>query len=272
MSTVQPAAWQTEFGISQKRSAYFFTSKEDFTGSTASVPQAHVLRRAFDLLALDAVLCSDNAPLVYFKQVPKIESGEALRLHRDFWNHGGAPLFVLIDPWNVHVYSGLCRPTENADAHGHAAGFVDQMDRATIALQEFLPSVESGDFFRRHAKSFDPKQRVDRDLLDNLQATRERLVDALERDVDPDVLDALLCRLVFTCYLFDRGVIDAEYLKGAGIPNAAHLRDVLSIKPRYLAKDYLYSKLFKCLGADFNGDLFSDDLTSESDLVAAKHL
>jgi hypothetical protein len=272
MSTVQSAAWQTEFGISQKRSAHFFTSKDDFTATNAAVPQAHVLRRAFDLLALDAVLCSDNAPLVYFKQVSKIESEESLRLYRDFWNHGGAPLFVLIDPWNVHIYSGLRRPTESVDAQGHAAGFVDQMERATIALQEFLPSVESGDFFRRHAKSFDPKQRVDRDLLDNLQATREKLVDALERDVDPDVLDALLCRLVFTCYLFDRGVIDAEYLSGAGIPNAEHLRDVLSIKPRYLAKDYLYNKLFKTLGADFNGDLFSDDLVVESGLVAATHL
>src|SRR6185312_7153825 len=169
----------------------------------------------------------------------------ALQLHRDFWNHGGAPLFVLIDEWNVHVYSGLSRPTERADSHGYAAGFVEQMERATSALQEFLPSVESGNFFRRHAKSFDPKQRVDRDLLDNLQATREKLVDALERDIDPDVLDALLCRLVFTCYLFDRGVIDAEYLKGAGIPDAKHLRDVLSIKPRYVAKECLYNKLFK---------------------------
>ena len=36
--------------------------------------------------------------------------------------------------------------------------------------------VESGEFFRRHQKSFNPAHRVDRDLLDNLQATREKLV------------------------------------------------------------------------------------------------
>ena len=29
---------------------------------------------------------------------------------------------------------------------------------------------------------------------------------------------------------------------------AAHLRDVLGIKPRYVAKDLLYNKLFKSLG------------------------
>src|SRR5688500_523136 len=101
MTAVDATAWQVEFGIRQRPSVHFFTSKDDFGNSKAAVPQAHVMRRAFDLLSLDGVRCSDNAPLVYFKQVPKIEPTESLRLQRYFWNHGGAPLFVLIDPWDV---------------------------------------------------------------------------------------------------------------------------------------------------------------------------
>ena len=139
----------------------------------------HVLRRAFDLLKLNGILCSESTPLVYFKEVPRIETAEAVRLQKDFWNHGGAPLFVLIDPWNVHIYSGLLRPTQHADAKGRSAGFIDELKRASQSIREFLPSVESGEFFRRHARSFDPKQRVDRDLLDNLQGTREKLVKVL---------------------------------------------------------------------------------------------
>ena len=47
---------------------------------------------------------------------------------------------------------------------------------------------------------------------------------------------------------------------------------MLGIKPRYVAKDLLYNKLFKSLGADFNGDLFSGDLATEADVIAATHI
>lgn len=272
MTTASAKNWREEFGIRRKRAGQFYTSKDDLRDAEGHVPQAHVLRRAFDQLKLDGILCSDSSPLVYFKEVAEISKEEAIRLQNDFWNHGAAPIFVLIDPQKVHIYSGLSRPTQYGDNKGKSAGFVDELKRASAALKEFLPSVESGEFFRRHAKSFDPKQRVDRDLLDNLQATRRDLVAALQRDVKGDVLDALLCRLVFACYLFDRAVIDAEYLATIGITGAAHLRDVLGVKPRYVAKDLLYNKLFKNLGTDFNGDLFSGNLEAEADLIAATHL
>src|SRR5438105_12858875 len=106
MSATAGTAWREDFGIKQKRSAHFFGGNDDLRTAGVRVPQAHVIRRAFDLLKLDGVLCSENAPLVYFKQVERIEAQESVRLHRDFWNHGGAPLLVLIDPWNVHIYSG----------------------------------------------------------------------------------------------------------------------------------------------------------------------
>lgn len=47
-------------------------------------------------------------------------------------------------------------------------------------------------------------------------------------DLDSQKLDTFLCRIVFTCYLFDRGVIDVAYLKALGINYAAHLRDILA--------------------------------------------
>lgn len=265
-------AWRAELGIASKRSRHFFANVSDLEREKDTAPQAHVIRRAFQILELDGVVCSESAPLVYFKRAPVITTELARRLHRDFWNHGGAPILVLIGRDSVHVYSGLSRPTNEADVDGHAAGFVVLLERASDAIREFLPSVESGEFFHRHAQSFDPKQRVDRHLLDNLQGTREELVAALRRDVNPDALDGLLCRLVFTCYLFDRGVIDAAYLKEVGIHGAVHLRDVLAARPRSVAKANLYGRLFKSLGEDFNGELFSDDLNAEASLVAAKHL
>ena len=87
-------------------------------------------------------------------------------------------------------------------------------------------------------------------------------------NIDPDALDALLCRLVFACYLFDRDVIGEHYKEQLGLPHAAHLRDVLGLQPTAKAKEQLY-RLFERLGTDFNGDLFSDDLEAEASLVSA---
>lgn len=253
MTTATNEEWRKEFGIVHDAGKLFFSSKAELNASGTQTSQAHVLRRAFDLLKLDGVLCTENTPLIYFKQVKRIEVEEVVRLHRKFWNHGGAPLLVLVAPHEVHVYSGLVRPVPNADRRGHIASLVETLDRASSGLLEFLPAVESGEFFRRHHKSFNPAHRVDRDLLDNLHATREKLVATSTGTLDAKVLDALLCRLVFACYLFDRGVIGRTYLQGIGLHDAHHLRDVLRFQPRIEAKKYLY-KLFRKLGEDFNGD------------------
>ena len=46
---------------------------------------------------------------------------------------------------------------------------------------------------------------------------------------------------------------------------------MLSLKPREEAKKYLYN-LFQNLGRDFNGDLFSDDLDTEAELVSPSYI
>jgi type I restriction-modification system DNA methylase subunit len=265
--------WRSEFGIKAGRPKAFFASKAELQAPDAAASQSHVLRRAFDLLKLDGVLCAENIPLVYFKEVKRIEPAEVARLHRKFWNHGGAPILVLVAPDQVHVYSGLVPPLPQQGSTGNIPALVKTLDRASVAIREFLPTVESGEFFHQHPKSFDPASRVDRKLLDNLQATRDKLVETLSDKSDEGILDALLCRLLFVCYLFDRDpeIVGPAYLSDIGLPNANHLRDVLAINPRNKAKGHLYD-LFRKLGKDFNGDLFSDDLDAEEKQVSSLHI
>ena len=268
MTTNAALKWQKDFGLSKRSYPNFFSRKDDLT---ASAPQAHVLRQAFDLLKLDGVLCTENAPLIYFKQVGKIETEEVLRLHRLFWNHGGAPVLVLISRDKIHVYSGMSRPVPSEKIKGDPPSLVSTLDRVSTGLHEFIVSVESGEYFRQHSSSFDPDQRVDRDLLDSLRDIRDVLDENTQRSISPSVLDALLCRVVFTCYLFDREVIGQEYLGKLGFKDNKHLKDILNLQPVRDAKSALY-KLFKKLGKDFNGDLFSDDLDAESRKITNKHI
>ncbi len=261
--------WPKEFGIDDGE-AIFFSNEAELKEAEAHTSQVHVLRRAFELLYLDGILCTQNAPLVYFKEIKTIETSEVARLHRKFWNHGGAPILVLVAPNDVHIYSGLVRPVSTAGG-GRIPSLVETLDRASSALREFLPAVESGEFFRRNQTSFNPAHRVDRELLDNLQATRDSLVAASAGKLSANVLDALLCRLVFACYLFDREVVGEAYMQDIGLSGMRHLRDVLELRPRTEAKKYLYA-LFNKLGDDFNGDLFSDDLRAEAELVSASYI
>jgi hypothetical protein len=263
--------WRVDLGLGTVGAPGFFGSKGDLDRADEPVPHAHVIRRAFDLLSLDGVLCDQAAPLVYFKVVHQIQEAKLLKLHRTFWNHGGAPILAVIAPTEIHVYSALARPADSQDSEGRRAGLVTTIERASDALREFLPAVESGEFFRKHSTSFKPAERVDQALLANLQATRAKLAAINARKATADVLDAFLCRLVFTCYLFDRHVIGDSYLQDLNVPDASHLRDVLGLKPRSAAKASLY-RLFGRLAKDFNGDMFSDDLSAEADLLTAAHI
>lgn len=264
MNVSASSEWQSGLGINSVGAGAFFGSKAELNDPAINASQGHVLRRAFDLLQLDGVLCTKNTPLVYFKQVPRIDPVEVAKLHKTFWNHGGAPVLVLMAPDQIQIYSGFVRPLPQTDPQGQIPALVDTLAWSSAALREFLPTVESGQFFHQHAKSFDPSHRVDRDLLDNLQGTRSKLAETCRGKFNEQVLDALLCRLVFVCYLFDRDpeVVGEDYLRGIGPRNARHLRDVLGTQPKSKAKSYLYD-LFRRLGKDFNGDLFSDDLDAE---------
>src|SRR2546428_2402716 len=265
--------WRTELGIKDWKPPFFFESIAEIDASGNRVPHAHSLRRAFDRLGLDGVLCLQNSPVAYFKEVDKIDPKKVVTLHRQFWNQGLTPILVLIDPKDVHIYSGLAVPVTASVAETDTnPSLVERLDRIAdqARVRLLVLSIESGEFFRSHSKSFDPSQRVDRDLLRNLQATRSALATASVRKIQPEILDALLCRIVFACYLFDRNIIGQSYLASIGISGASHLRDILR-KHKTEAQAQLY-RLFEQLGADFNGDLFSDDLDEESRQITSKHL
>ncbi|OJW23417.1 MAG: type I restriction endonuclease subunit M [Planctomycetales bacterium 71-10] len=271
MTATSATDWRSEFGIEGRSAPQFFAGLDDIEAAGAIAPQAHVLRRAFEEMGLSGVLCQDQTPIVYFRVVDAFDPSDVAALHRTFWNQGVAPILVLIAPDEVHVYSGLSQPDLTPSGPADPHGFVERLDRVAERLQGFLASVETGEYFHRHRRVFDPRQRVDRNLLRHLEATRNRLAGVPDDRLESSSLDALLCRLVFTCYLFDRKVIDRKYLEEAGIEGASGLGGILGRKPWTRARDELYA-LFAQLGLDFNGDLFSDDLRAEARWVRPEHL
>ena len=75
MTNSAPENWLADFAIDPQVKPNFFARKEDLT---STVPQAHVLRYAFDRLGLDGVLCSNNTPLARL-----IQRGQGLSVDFD---------------------------------------------------------------------------------------------------------------------------------------------------------------------------------------------
>ena len=133
--------WTREFGIGERRPPSLFLSADELSPFT---PQAHLLRRRLRLLSLMEFIVRRDAPLIYFKQIERHDPATVFPLHRTFWNHGGAPILVLISKERVHVYSGMSRPVPEQDAQAELPSLVTSLDRVVEGLSEFLASVEFG--------------------------------------------------------------------------------------------------------------------------------
>lgn len=266
--------WREQLGLSERRPPEFFHSLEAINTGNKSLPQAHAMRRAWKDLELDGILCVNNAPYIYFKEVSGIDSVQMRELHRHIWNQGIAPLLVVVSPTEVQVYSGLALPAKEEQKVSQQNRLVQILNRVAdeIELRQFIRAVELGELFREKPKSFNPDLRVDRYLLRNLaDARRSLLAEEPVQTLDIRTVNALLWRTIFTCYLVDRKIIDCSYFEKIGATDCHILIDLLERNEPNEAKPLLYA-LFQQLKSDFNGDLFDVDLQAESQLIKDGHI
>lgn len=274
MTETVSQTWIEQLGLTDKRAPEFFRHFDELQSAQVSVAHTHVMRRAWRDLELDGILYQDRSPYVYFKEVHAIDTEQIRKLHRRLWNQGIAPFLVVVSPSEIYVYSSLALPAkadEPLDTHDR---LVEVLSRTADALElrQFTRSLEFGEIFRRKPKSFNPSLRVDRYLLRNLEAARERLhqpVDSISLDLK--IIHALLWRVIFISYLTDRKIIDSSYFEQIGAIGVENLLQLLDYFSPAVSKNLLYS-LFQKLKEDFNGDLFEGDLFSESQHVRHSHI
>jgi len=266
------APWIQELGLAERTAPQFFRDPSEFSqdeGASASIP---AIRRAWTALDLDGVLCLSGSPLVYFKEFSSHDPVALMKLHEAAWNNGLAPLVVAITPREVRVYSTLALPTKHPDKLDAPSRLARLFDRVLDGLEllRLTRDVELGNFFQTHQTAFDVGKRVDAYLLENLDATRRELV-ALG-GLDTWQVHALLGRIVFTCYLVDRGIITGAYFTAAGAPGASSLLSLLdALSPGVDSCTLMYS-LFRRLRLDFNGDIFGAALEAEEACVTSEHM
>jgi hypothetical protein len=149
---------------------------------------------------------------------------------------------------------------------------------AVNAYHTFCRQVVSGEFYRRHnpegrnaAKKFDPREMVDAYLLEQLAAVRDELTHGKHK-LHVETAHAFLGRLLFTCYLIDRGIVVLSESKYFPNQPWKTLQELLRGGDDEVF-DRLYKRLFPQLKRDFNGSMFDDaGIDAERQAVHPSHL
>jgi Eco57I restriction-modification methylase len=253
----------------------YYQSKQEILRDGTLLSYQHLLLRAWKEMDLTGVLTLDGIPTVYVRDDKRpVLPDRAAEIHRQFWNQGVATVLLLRDPVNVRVFSSMTRPVNPSTANQADIDrrLVETIDLATQAIwaEKFYIRLATGQYYSGdNDTKFDPQQGVDAYLLDNLAAVRDELTQG-KAGLDPSVAHAFLGRVLFTCYLCDRGIIDLQNY----VPKHSwkSLHDLLAEHEDTDPRPDLYGKLFRKLKDEFNGSMFDDDLARERELIQPRHL
>lgn len=253
----------------------FYHSKREVLRDSSLLPYQHLVLRAWQSMNLNAVLTLDGIPTVYVRDENRpLTSGQAAEIHQKFWNQGIATILLLRDPQKVFIYSAMASPVNPTTVTENEVDrfLVEEINYATLAswAERFYLRLATGQYYAgSNEPKFDPQQGVDAYLIDNLGAVRDELTKG-KSGLAPAVAHAFLGRVLFTCYLCDRGIINLQDY----FPKRSWTRllDLLDANANGDPLPDLYRKLFRQLKKDFNGSMFDDDLDSEAALIQPEHL
>ena len=221
------------------------------------------------ILTADPSADTAESPLAVVLQFSETVKDAVLReAHRLCWNFSRTAILVTLEPTRIQTWTCNLAPkkTRRLD-HLRVLPAIDvtEGESPTSVLQSDVAqalhwvNLVTGAILHQHASKFKKDERADALLVSNLRAVRKRL---RTMKLDRNICHALLARLIFTQFLFQR--TDAE-----GRP--AISQSMLDQRfDGHLTRSYSHDKaleqilqdkeetyaLFRWLNEKFNGDLF----------------
>lgn len=253
---------------------HFYASPNEIAADPDISAYVHLLTRAWEDFQLAGVVCVAGIPTLYLRFFSeRLAPEDAVEYQRQFWNQGVATILVLVDPQQVYLYSGLAKPVKSEGGQDYGSNLIETVSLAdySIRIHEFYHQLATGQYYRQHPK-FDAKQTVDAYLLNNLAALRD-VVTTGPDGLDKSEAHAFLARVLFTCYLIDRGIIDLANYKYCACSAGAKLVDVLEpLKGKEEAAKKILYRLFDDLKEKFNGSMFDQSTEVERARIRDRHI
>ncbi|MEZ4862359.1 MAG: DNA methyltransferase [Caldilineaceae bacterium] len=179
---------------------------------------------------------------------------DARELHRSLWNLCYAPFLIVTLPHQIRIYTGFNYSTES-----ESVGLLESIEtseRLRLLANFAALAIDSTQIWHsEYGKQLNPNQRVDKQLLQNLQ----QLGNILEkRDLRSDIAHALIGKYVYFSYLRDRNILSDEWLDEQGIDPQAIFT--------YKATVSSLRALTISLERRFNGQIFPIDFSAATSL------
>jgi hypothetical protein len=265
-----------------------YSNAEEFWRDSQGLHYAYLIYRTLRgdhkrVFQPDAVFYIGRSPAAYLKKVKtnKMSDEDIRQWQRFLWNQAVVPLLIIKFRTKVYVYTAYIKPEKKGSKQRIQSILEDVAD--TLELDQLWNAIESGMIYKQKPDAFSRNNAVDQYLLDNLNATALQLAETQPGRTKEEKEDNLkfahhfLTRLLFVCYLIERGMIEGKHFNDDMLKKLCpatekkegyflrHLfNDVADIDKRRK----ILCQLFDYVKENFNGSLFPDNIKKESALYS----
>jgi len=242
----------------------------EFADQVEAGPHADTIRFGLEEVGLTAILCFDQVPTIAFLSNEHDESLNIDEVHSILWNQGILSLLLVLSEESLNAYSLVRQPIESGITDSFDPRLIETLSVTSdaLAITELIKSAESGRYWIENDAFFDPADRIDRVLLDNLIAAYRELAPSL----GAEAAQALLMQSMFIAYLEDREIVVPVDFVNASNGKCRSFADTLEA-----ASTVSFEGLFEWLRSAFNGDIFNAPCAFDLDTpstpnVSVEHL
>lgn len=241
------AKWATNLGYDRVQGAFFTPSSPEL-GVHRFGPELREILLSKQGANAGGVYCLDDVPTVCLVSSEALDVDQQRRnaqlraLCERLWNQNLARVILVVENDVLEAWS-----VDNPDAEP------ERFSESTGSQVWSAIGLLNGKALETRDGWFDPKKRVDRDLLDSIQVLIEKLH---EGGLEVSRTHRLIARVIFVTYLEDRGIIGEAYRASRGVRPLFDLineADAAGLRT-----------LFSHLRADFNGDFLTTTDVEES--------
>ena len=238
--------WKDLLALHDRKAPELFERGDPIIGS----PYAEEIRKAMEELSIAAMFCIQGVPQIAILEQAQYDSQTVLQGHAALWNQGLASMLVVSAEDTVRVFSLAKTPGAGDPEQFEKRCLIEAIEATALALslKDYVYGAESGRLWHEKSEYFDPKERIDAVLLNNLTVAHDLLS---RQGLSPDEAQAILIQTMFIAYLEDRGITTSDFFESVSNGQYQSLSNI------YLNGDLaVLNRLFSQLQRDFNGDLF----------------
>ena len=268
MATRASKAWGTTISPWGKA---VYTAKS-FPEERHGLRYAHIVRRTlrgdYDyVFQPDSVFYAGSIPAAYIMTVGHFSEADIRKWQGFLWNQAVVPMLIIKTSTRLRVYSAASKPSNSEDIQAI-------LETTADALESVKASLETGDFHQEHRDKLTRGHRVDRYLLRSLNATANKIAKSRGgvAAANLDFAHQFLTRILFICYLIERGMIKGRHFPEGHVlrplqprenPKPFLLRELLESKKTVKDRREAILAIFDHVKTHFNGSLFPKSITAE---------